>query len=213
MLPFVSWSQGGKKTGPETEAERGMQNAAGSLQAQATITMSIYSAAGGRSYGRQGFPSSVLCTWYPESSAPQIFIFSLLDITRKHLTARNRAQVFCKWKSPVLWKMQGFIGRQPAQVKPSLLEWSLKLGSKDRRAKVEWLANKKAENWHRAPTMATKALRASQGRTQFVGVSLISLPFTGACRECSRDFTGLSARSAVFFSGTRASTYLTAETA
>lgn len=112
MLPFVSWSQGGKKTGPETEAERGMQNAAGSLQAQATITMSIYSAAGGRSYGRQGFPSSVLCTWYPESSAPQIFIFSLLDITRKHLTTRNRAQVFCKWKSPVLWKMQGF--RTPA---------------------------------------------------------------------------------------------------
>lgn len=106
----------------------------------------------------------------------------------------------------------GALGRRPAQVKPNLLEWSLKLGSKHRRAKVEWLANKEAENWHRASTMATKALRASQGRTQSVGVSLISLPFTGACRGCSCDFTGLSVRSVVFFPSTRASTYLTAET-
>lgn len=97
-------------------------------------------------------------------------------------------------------EIRGF--RMPAQVKPSLLEWSLKLGSKHRRAKVEWLANKEAENWHWAPTMATKALRASQGRTQSVGVSLISLLFTGACRECARDLTGLSARSILFFSST-----------
>lgn len=44
------------------------------------------------------------------------------------LRPRNRAQVSPKWKSLVLWKMRGF--RTPAQVKPSLLEWSLKLGFK-----------------------------------------------------------------------------------
>lgn len=82
------------------------------------------------------------------------------------LRPRNRAQVSCKWKSLVLWKMWAF--RTPAQVKPSLLEWSLKLSSKHCRAKVEWKANKEAENWHQAPTMATKALSASQGRTQSV---------------------------------------------
>lgn len=70
VLPLGSRSQGGKKMGAETEAERGRQNSAGSLQAHAKITMSIYGAAGGQSCERQGFPSSVLCMRYPESSSP-----------------------------------------------------------------------------------------------------------------------------------------------
>lgn len=152
--------------GPQTEAERGMQSAAGTPQVHPQITMSIYSVVGGQSYETDRDPYHLLFALGVQSQALHRFLSSASWTSHVNiLQHRNRAPVTCKWKSLVPWKVQGF--RTPVQVRLSLLEGSLKpVSSKHRQAKVEWLANRETENWPWPPKMATKAPKASQGREQ-----------------------------------------------